>query len=37
MLKRMLENQAFVNAKPNKIKKENKDIKVQKKIEKISA
>ena len=37
MLKCMLENDVFVNAKPNKINKENKEIKVQKNIKKSSA
>ena len=37
ILKCMLENDVFVNAKPNKINKENKEIKVQKNIKKISA
>ena len=37
MLKCMLENDVFVNAKPNKINKENKEIKVQKNIKKIFA
>ena len=36
MLKCMLEKDVFVNAKPNKINKENKEIKVQKNIKKIS-
>ena len=35
-LKMMLENDVFVNVKPNKINKENKEIKVQKSMEKIS-
>ena len=33
----MLENDVLANAKPNKISKENKEIKVQKNIKKISA
>ena len=37
MLKCMLENDVFVNVKPNKINKEYKEIKVQKNIRKISA
>ena len=32
----MLENDVLANAKPNKISKENKEIKVQKNIKKIS-
>ena len=36
-LKCMFENGVFVNVKPNKIKQENKEIKVQKNIKKISA
>ena len=35
MLKCMLENNVFVNVKPNKINKENKEIKVQKSMKKI--
>ena len=34
-LKMMLENDVFVNVKPNKINKENKEIKVQKSMKKI--
>ena len=37
MLNCTLENDVFVNAKPYKINKENKEIKVQKNIKKISA
>ena len=37
MLKCMFENDVFVNVKPNKIKQENKETKVQKNIKKISA
>ena len=37
MLKCMFENDVFVNVKTNKIKQENKEIKVQKNIKKISA
>ena len=37
MLKCMLENNVFVNVKPNKINKENKEIKVEKNIKKIGA
>ena len=36
MLKCMLENGVFVNAKPNKINKDNQEIKVQKNVKKIS-
>ena len=35
-LKMMLENDVFVNVKPNKINKENKEIKVQKSMKQIS-
>ena len=37
MLNCMLENDVFVNVKPNKLKKENKEIKVQQNSKKIFA